>query len=135
MTRMKHDRQVTREQRAAERCAALSRRRFLKGVGACIALPALPTLAPLRALGAEAAVAGAAAAPLRMAFITFPNGCNLDKWWPTGDGADFKFNQTMQSLASVKQYVQVISGLDDNTRIVSSVGEQGVVAGAEAAER
>ena len=24
--------------------------------------------------------------PLRMAFVTFPNGCNLDNWWPTGEG-------------------------------------------------
>lgn len=118
MTRIRHDRRTSRdefsaERRAAERRAALSRRHFLKGVGACVALPVLPSLAPLRALGAESVGAvTAAAAPVRMAFLTFPNGCNLDKWWPTGTGADFQFNDTMQSLQSVKQYVQVISGLD-----------------------
>jgi hypothetical protein len=112
MTRTGHDRRDSHHERAAERRAALSRRNFLKGVGACIAVPALPSLAPLRALGAEAAVTAAAAAPIRMAFVTFPNGCNLDNWWPSGDGADFPLNQTMQPLENVKQYIQVISGLD-----------------------
>jgi hypothetical protein len=116
MTRTRHDRRQSHDEfaakhRSAERRAALSRRNFLKGVGACIALPALPSLAPLRALGAEAAITAATTAPVRMAFVTFPNGCNLDKWWPTG-GADFQLNETMQPLEGVKQHIQVISGLD-----------------------
>lgn len=88
--------------------AAWTRRRFLRGVGACIALPALPSLAPARVFGAGTA----GAAPIRMAFVTFPNGCNLDRWWPKGEGAAFELNQTMASLAGVKKQIQVISGLD-----------------------
>jgi hypothetical protein len=88
-----------------------SRRRFLKGVGAMIALPALPSIVPRELLAAEA-VTQAAAAPLRMAFITFPNGCNLDHWWPTGEGKNFQLNKTMAALESVKSQIQVISGLD-----------------------
>jgi hypothetical protein len=86
----------------------------LKGVGACIALPALPSLLARQAWAAEtmADSVASAAAPVRMAFITFPNGCNLDKWWPTGEGAAFELNQTMKSLAGVKRQIQVISGLD-----------------------
>jgi hypothetical protein len=83
----------------------------LKGVGACIALPALPSLLPTRAFAAGMPL-GATGAPTRMAFITFPNGCNLDRWWPTGEGAAFELNQTMASLAGVKKQIQVISGLD-----------------------
>ena len=84
----------------------------MKGVGACIAVPALPSLLPpARALGAESLVGGAAA-PVRIAFVTFPNGCNLDRWWPTGEGTAFELNQTMASLAGVKKQIQVISGLD-----------------------
>ena len=47
-----------------------------------------------------------------MAFVTFPNGCNLDHWWPTGEGAAFQLNKTMEPLESVKRHIQVISGLD-----------------------
>lgn len=90
-----------------------TRRRFLQGVGACVALPTLPSLLARQALAAEAVVDGVAAtAPVRLAFLTFPNGCNLDKWWPTGEGSGFQLNQTMASLANVKRQIQVISGLD-----------------------
>jgi uncharacterized protein DUF1552 len=103
-------------QEHSDNSAAWSRRSFLKGVGVCVALPALPSLTPRRLLAAEAAASaaggGAAAAAVRMAFVTFPNGCNLGNWWPKGDGGDFQLNETMKSLESVKQYVQVISGLD-----------------------
>ena len=93
---------------------AWTRRNFIKGVGACIALPALPSLLPLRGLAAEAiGTSGAASAvPVRMAFVTFPNGCNLDRWWPKGEGAAFELNKTMAPLESVKRHLQVISGLD-----------------------
>ncbi len=95
---------------------AWTRRRFLKGVGACVALPSLPSLLPLQAVAAEAS-AGAAtpaaiAAPVRLAFVTFPNGCNLDRWWPTGEDAAFELNKSMVPLERVKQHIQVISGLD-----------------------
>lgn len=91
-----------------------SRRRFLQGVGAFVALPVLPSLLPRQVFAAEAAAGGAstAAAPLRMAFVTFPNGCNLDHWWPTGEGAAFQLNKTMAPLEAVKRQIQVISGLD-----------------------
>jgi Protein of unknown function (DUF1552) len=102
---------LTRVGQNSEARSIWSRRRFLKGVGACIALPTLPSLVPVRAFAASEALDGAAA-PVRMAFVTFPNGCNLDRWWPSGEGTAFELNQTMASLASVKQKIQVISGLD-----------------------
>lgn len=98
--------------RAAGAPPAWSRRRFLQGVGAFIALPTLPSLVTRQALAAEAIGPAAAAAPVRIAFMTFPNGCNLDRWWPKGEGAAFQLNQTMASLESVKRHIQVISGLD-----------------------
>ena len=78
----------------AERRASLSRRRFLRGLGACMALPAFESLRPLQLLGAPTgAAAGAAsakAAPVRMAFLQVPNGIIPGSWWPTAaDGADF----------------------------------------------
>ena len=66
---------LTPDQIAAQRATSLSRRRFLRGVGACMALPAMESLLPKNALGsipASAGPVGATAttgAPPRMAFV------------------------------------------------------------------
>ncbi len=89
------------------------RRRFLRGLGACLALPAFETLAPRAA--AAAATGGAVTAtgaPLRMAFIYFPNGAIHRHWWPEGEGKDFRLNQTMQPLEAMRHRIQVLSGLE-----------------------
>jgi hypothetical protein len=104
--------------RSAERIANLSRRRFLRGLGACLALPAFESLHPFGMLAAPAAnlAAGAAAktAPLRMAFLYVPNGIIPSGWWPEGDGgSDFVLPSTLQPLAKVRQKVQIVSGLED----------------------
>jgi hypothetical protein len=103
---------------AAERHASMSRRRFLRGVGAVVAMPALPSVMPRLARAAEAASPSTAealagtATPQRMAFVTLPNGMNLAEWWPKGEGKDFELASTMEPLAAVKDQIQVISGLD-----------------------
>ncbi|MEX0612530.1 MAG: DUF1552 domain-containing protein [Pirellulales bacterium] len=106
--------QTTDRDRAAERHWSLSRRHFLRGVGAYIALPAMPSLVPRWTQAAEVAssVAAASSAPMRMAFVTIPNGVNLDHWWPKGEGKNFELAATMAPLAAVKDQIQVISGLD-----------------------
>jgi hypothetical protein len=96
---------------------SLSRRRFLRGLGACLALPAFESLRPYGLQGAETASERAlgvspTGAPLRMAYVYFPNGAHQEYWWPQGEGADFTFGRTMQPLEALKQKVQVISGLD-----------------------
>src|SRR5437764_4159660 len=101
---------------AAERHASLSRRHFLRGLGACVALPAFESLHPLRLLAAPAGVAGLAGktAPVRMAFLYVPNGTIPSAWWPAGDGGkDFELSRSLQPLAKVRHQLQVISGLDD----------------------
>lgn len=102
---------------AAERHASLSRRRFLRGLGACLALPAFESVLPSALYAATSGTAGApgvapTGAPLRMAFLYFPNGAIQAPWWPTGEGKEFELNRTMQPLAKVKHQVQVVSGLD-----------------------
>jgi hypothetical protein len=102
---------------AAQRRASFSRRQFLRGVGACLALPAFESLVPWKLLAAEAAATGnlattATGAPLRTAFVFFPNGAIQPNWWPDGEGTDFKFNATLQPLEDTKQYVRVLGGLD-----------------------
>ena len=89
-----------------------SRRRFLRGLGACVALPAFASLAPSRLLAAGAtAGAGLATtptgAPLRAAFIFFPNGAIPSAWWPKADAAPYQ-SRTLQPLEPVKDFVQVL---------------------------
>ncbi len=101
----------------AQRRASFSRRQFLRGVGACLALPAFESLTPWKLLAAEAVATSALAttatgAPLRTAFVFFPNGAIQPNWWPDGEGTDFKFNPTLQPLEDSRQYVRVLGGLD-----------------------
>ena len=94
----------------------MNRRRFLRGLGACIALPAFESLNPMGLLAAPTAVAGVAAAkaPVRMAFLYVPNGIIPSAWWPEGDGGtDFQLPRTLQPLEKMRDKFQLISGLED----------------------
>jgi hypothetical protein len=108
----------TNRNSAAERFASSNRRRFLRGLGASLALPAFASLLPAGARAAEAVAstlaggAEAKAAPTRMAFVYFPNGAIPKAWAPDGEGTDFSFGPTMQPLAGLKHEIQVVSGLD-----------------------
>lgn len=92
-----------------------SRRTFLRGMGACIALPAFEAFMP-KALAATAGArkfaTTATGAPLRMAFLYFPNGAIPDQWNPVGTGKDFQFGNTLAPLEPLRHRVQVISGLE-----------------------
>src|SRR5829696_8545702 len=102
--------------RADQRIVAMNRRHFLRGLGACIALPALGSLLPRSAFAASAGGARlattATGAPLRTAFIFFPNGAIPSRWWPEGGETDFKLNATLSPLESMRRHVQVLGGLD-----------------------
>jgi hypothetical protein len=97
--------------------AGLSRRHFLRGIGTAIALPAFSSLGADRLLAGEAAAAGKLAvtpsgAPLRAAFIFFPNGAIPSAWWPKGEGNDFLDSRTLQPLEATRDLVQILGGLD-----------------------
>src|SRR5262249_36902736 len=95
----------------------LSRRHFLRGVGVAVALPVLESVGPGRLLAAPEArlAATAGGAPPRTAFVYFPNGAIPAAWWPTGEGADFKFGRTLAPLEPFRKDVQVLGGLDHKT--------------------
>ena len=102
--------------RAAERHDSFSRRNFLRGVGAAIALPAFESFLPRLSAAtlAQAAANGAvtaSGAPLRLAFFQFANGTHPAKWWPNGENRDFALNETMEALAPLKSKFQVLGGL------------------------
>src|SRR6266581_3798630 len=98
----------------AQRHLSFTRRQFLRGLGACIALPAFESLAPLKLSAAPAAklAATATGAPLRAAFLYFPNGAIPSAWWPKDEGKDFEFSRTLQPLEAHRQHLQVLGGLD-----------------------
>lgn len=99
---------------AAERQASLTRRHFLRGLGACLALPAFESLPGFNLLATPAKAAGSKSAPMRMAFLYVPNGTIPSAFWPAGDGGrDFELPPTLQPLEKVRHQLQVISGLDD----------------------
>src|SRR5438132_10115833 len=100
-----------------EHRASVSRRHFLRGLGACVGLPLFASLRPVQLLAAESASASplattAAGAPLRTAFIFFPNGAVPSAWWPTGEGTTFKFSRTLQPLERSKEFIQILGGLN-----------------------
>ncbi len=101
---------------AAQRHAAFTRRNFLRGLGACLALPAFESLSPLKLLAGETAAgklaATATGAPLRTAFIYFPNGAIPSAWWPSGDGKNFQLGRTTQPLEPVRDQLQILGGLE-----------------------
>ena len=104
---------------ASPSLAAMDRRHFLKGLGACIALPAFTSLGSGR-LGAAGAAAGpglattATGAPLRTAFVFFPNGAIPASFWPTAGNtpSEFKLNPTLAPLEPLRRHVQILGGLD-----------------------
>jgi Protein of unknown function (DUF1552) len=94
----------------------LSRRTVLKGAGVALALPFLDAMVP-----AATAQAKTAAAPkLRAGFFYIPHGAimyntvhgpAMDRWTPSGSGAEFKLNAIMQPLEPFKKYVSCVGHL------------------------
>jgi len=92
----------------------IDRRKFLRGLGACIALPTFGSFLPTRMFAASAAAqlaTTATGAPLRTAFVFFPNGAIPTRWWPEGGLTDFRFNPTLQPLEGLRKHVQILGGL------------------------
>jgi len=85
----------------------LSRRTFLRGAGVALGLPLMEAMAPSRAFGAAAA-----APPVRMSCLYFPNGMWEKDWNPAKAGADYELPFALQPLAPHKADVLVLTGLD-----------------------
>ena len=54
-------------------------------------------------------------APLRTAFLFFPNGAIPSTWWPTGAGTDFQWSRTLRPLENHKSHVQILGELEHKT--------------------
>jgi hypothetical protein len=85
----------------------LSRRTFLRGAGATLALPLLDSMIP--ALTAQRRTS-ASPAP-RLGFVYFPHGAIMDKWTPSADGTRFEFTPILQPLEPFRSQLNIVSGL------------------------
>src|SRR5436305_6697764 len=85
----------------------LTRRTFLRGAGAAVALPWLEAM--------SFAAKEPAKPPVRMACIYFPNGVWPDAWVPKETGADYALPYSLEPLAKHKSEFLVLSGMDKAT--------------------
>ncbi|MEO0475835.1 MAG: DUF1552 domain-containing protein [Planctomycetota bacterium] len=93
----------------------LDRRTFLKGAGVSLALPWFEGMTTVNAMPAK--VVGL---PKRMCAVYIPFGVSLPKrdsefgkwnWFPTGEGKDFKFGESLSCLEPMRDKLTVIGGL------------------------
>ncbi|MFL5343839.1 MAG: DUF1552 domain-containing protein [Hyalangium sp.] len=84
----------------------LSRRTLLKGLGAAVALPTLEAM--LNTHGTAYAAGGTI--PKRFATFFFGDGVILNQWVPSATGPGWQPSPALAPLASVKDYVNVITG-------------------------
>ena len=82
----------------------ISRRRMLKGMGVCMALPFL------EAMGLPGS-SGQAASPVRTAFLFMPNGVHPDRWTPATTGSSFELTQQLLPLEKFRKDIVVLSQL------------------------
>lgn len=95
----------------------MRRRSFLRGLGACVALPTFESLGGfnLAAENARVLATTAGGAPLRAAFLFFPNGAIPGSWWPNQPGKDFDLSPTLKPLESLRNRIQLLGGLDQRS--------------------
>lgn len=88
------------------------RRRFLKGLGLAVALPTLERFALSPAQAAQLPATTADGDPLRLAFLYIPNGVNVDRWFPEGEGKDYKLGQSFDSVKHLRDDFQFVRGME-----------------------
>jgi hypothetical protein len=104
----------------------LSRRTFLRGASAALALPVLDAMTP----AARAAKSLATTAPTRMAIVYLPNGVIMDEWTPDSSGT-LALSPTLSSLERHRDDINVFSGLAQlNGRALGDGGGDHARAGA-----
>ena len=79
----------------------LSRRTFLRGAGASVALPWLEA-------------AGQTEPPRRMIFVYLPNGLEMEYFTPKTEGKNFELPRILKPLAALRNDFSVLSGLDNS---------------------
>lgn len=87
---------------------ALSRRTFLRGAGAALALPLLDSMLP-----AATPLAKTAAKPIRrLGYVYIPMGAVPEMWTPTSVGRLTELTPTLKSLTPYLDHLTVVSNLE-----------------------
>jgi hypothetical protein len=89
---------------------ALSRRTFLRGVGASVALPLLDAMVPALTAAADTP---AKAVP-RLGVVYHPNGVIYQNWLPKGAGRDFEFSPILAPLEPFRDQLIVVTNLSSH---------------------
>src|SRR5262249_17156877 len=85
----------------------LSRRTFLRGVGATVALPWLESLP----VWGDTKAAPASEAPVRFAALFAGNGFHSKEWWARGAGDKMELGKVLAPLADFRKKMLFIRGL------------------------
>ncbi|MDA7881361.1 DUF1552 domain-containing protein [Akkermansiaceae bacterium] len=86
----------------------LSRRTFLRGAGATVALPLLDAMIP----SATASAKTAAKPVKRLGFTYMPMGCDITRWTPKGGDRLEELSPILKSLEGVKKDISILSNLE-----------------------
>src|SRR5262249_33615100 len=87
---------------------AIPRRRFLRGMGATMALPLLEAMVP-----AATPLAKTAAQPVRrLGFVFIPMGCDITRWTPRSPNNLEELSPILSSLAPIREHVTAITNLE-----------------------
>ena len=97
---------------------AIPRRTFLQGAGTTLALPLLDAMIPAFARGADTGVQPAT----RLSTVFVPNGRIMNKWTPSGEGANFQLGPTLEPLTPFQDKLLVLSGL--NIKAADAIGKE-----------
>ncbi|MFN5709392.1 MAG: DUF1552 domain-containing protein, partial [Planctomycetota bacterium] len=90
-----------------------SRRRWLQGVGATLALPLLESSLPA-AVRRGLETSGASSQPPRVVYMYVPNGMHMPDFRPRTIGNDFELPPILQQLAAHRGDMNVLTGLTLN---------------------
>jgi hypothetical protein len=94
------------------RRSALTRRFFLGGAGAAVAIPFLPSAARFFGERGIARAGGTeCTSPRRLLAWYLPNGIHMDAFRPSSTGSDYTMPTILEPLASYKDDLLVITGL------------------------
>ena len=105
----------------------LSRRTVLSGLGASVALPWLESS---RLLAADRKTEDDRP-PQRFAFLFFGDGIHPPEWWAKVNGAEMELGPAFESLADVKEKINVVNGLAHPSNVVGghAKGAAGILSG------
>jgi uncharacterized protein DUF1552 len=86
---------------------SLSRRHFLRGLGACMALPWMASLPGMSPAGRNPL----APSRSRLVYFYVPNGVHMPDWTPSTEGRDYEMPWILEPMAEYRKHFSILTGL------------------------